>query len=1086
MTLDQKLEKVKNLLEQIQKVYDGLGDTNPFQGIDPNTIAASNKEIDKLEIALTGITKNASDLEKGFGGIAASIGASLAEMNKQNNVTNRTVKAMRSLSSISESLKHDQSGLSKLSLKELESKRDKAKILSQEARSQAVLVKQKYEAMTSDKNGNQLYGAALDARLEKLIRNKTISKSELQTINEIIAAEKEKFPILDELNAKIEERIKKEKEVNKTMGLTKVALEGLGKIPIVGPLLDTNKALDAARTKAEAGGNALQSLGVAAGSMGKSLVSSFTDPLVVIGLLVKGFQMFLDIGFAADKQITDLSKSMAVSHEEASATRDRMVEIQNSGKDIFMTTKNQVEAQMELASAMGATRGFTEQQIADQVLLTKKMGLTAEEAGGIQMLAASNGITAKNVTNSIIKQTSALAKQTGIQLDNKQVVQEVAKVSGQLRLQYANNPKLIAKAVVETKKLGINMEIAANAAKGLLQFEDSIENELSAELLTGKALNLERARGLALNGDSVGAAKEMLAQVGSAADFQNMNVIQQEAIAKAVGMSTDDLANSLVTQENLKKLGDETRNQIEEKIKAAKALGTEEGDSLARQLESSIGDEKAAQDALEKVSAQESFNQSIETLKSMLASIVEGPAGDFANWIGDSEEGANRLKSVFEGIKAVIALMAGLMVGKIVFGLTTQLGLMIAQNAIAKAMQASAVAELGIKKAKKAASIAELGTESAIAGAKVVGAEASTLGAATPFILGGIAAVMAIAGAYMMMNKGGSVPGTNTKSDSVPALLTSGEYVIPNSNGKTGTEKYNEMISPKTPVMLNEGGTVSINSNKGNLTPSLPPDNKGNNQDLTSLIPAINSLQNNIKSLIQIHIDFLKELKLILTPITKIPTKETPIKNETSLVKIPTKETPIKNETSSLVPLFTNFLKELKLILTPPTKIPTKETNLTKETSLKKEVTPLDLLNVLNPFSTMLKVGSLLLSKSIETKNNSIKPIENNSIESKQTNIDQNVVKPIGDNTTTPKQNNIDQNVNKSTTFSLFNFQNDTSKSDTGVIQAINGLRSDLKALASRPIHTSVQLDGKELATMQGKYPNEAGDANGKVAYQMS
>jgi DUF917 family protein len=41
------------------------------------------------------------------------------------------------------------------------------------------------------------------------------------------------------------------------------------------------------------------------------------------------------------------------------------------------------------------------------------MGLTAEEAGGIQMLAASNGMTAKNVTNSIIKQTSALAKQTG-------------------------------------------------------------------------------------------------------------------------------------------------------------------------------------------------------------------------------------------------------------------------------------------------------------------------------------------------------------------------------------------------------------------------------------------------------------------------------------------------------------------------------------------------------------------------------------------------------------------------------------------------------------------------------------------------
>ena len=476
-----------------------------------------------------------------------------------------------------------------------------------------------------------------------------------------------------------------------------------------------------------------------------------------------------------------------------------------------------------------------------------------------------NGKTAKDVTSTIVKQTQALARQTGIQLNNKEVVQDVAKVSGQLRLQYANNPKLIAKAVVETKKLGINMEIAANAAKGLLDFESSIENELSAELLTGKALNLERARGLALNGDSVGAAKEMLAQVGSASEFANMNVIQQEAIAKAVGMSTDDLANSLVTQENLSKLGDNTRKQVEAEIEAAKKLGDMD---KVRMLEASIGNEEEAQAALKDIDAQATFNQSIETLKSMLSSIVEGPAADFANWIGDSEHGAERLKNLFESLKKTIAIVAGIIAGRMVFGLAASVGSMIAQVALSKQLKAAADKQLVV--------------EGGIALAKVTGAEAATLGAATPFILGGIAAVMAIAGAYMMMNKGGSVPGTNTKSDSVPALLTSGEYVIPNSNGKTGTEKYNEMTS-LTPATFNEGGTVSINPNKGNLIPSTSSDNRGNNQDLTSLIPAINSLQNNIKSLIQIHVDFLKELKLILTPTTKIPTKETTLTKETSL-----------------------------------------------------------------------------------------------------------------------------------------------------------------------------------------------------------
>ena len=121
-------------------------------------------------------------------------------------------------------------------------------------------------------------------------------------------------------------------------------------------------------------------------------------------------------------------------------------------------------------------------------------------------------------------------------------------------------------------------------------------------------------------------------------------------------------------------------------------------------------------------------------------------------------------------------------------------------------------------------------------------------------ILSGIAA-------FAMFNKGGPVPGTNTATDSIPAMLTSGEYVIPNSNGKTGTEKYNEMISTpnsngktgtekynemistSSPTMLNEGGKVSINPNKNTGT------NSSNNIDLSPLIAAINGLKSDMKAL---------------------------------------------------------------------------------------------------------------------------------------------------------------------------------------------------------------------------------------------
>ena len=119
--------------------------------------------------------------------------------------------------------------------------------------------------------------------------------------------------------------------------------------------------------------------------------------------------MFLDLGFKTDTEVTNLSKSMASSKEEATATRDRFIEIQNSGESLFETTTNLVAAQLELADAFGTTKGFSEAQLKDQVLITKQMGFQAEEAAGIQQLAMSNGMTAREVTGSVIKTNRSIS-----------------------------------------------------------------------------------------------------------------------------------------------------------------------------------------------------------------------------------------------------------------------------------------------------------------------------------------------------------------------------------------------------------------------------------------------------------------------------------------------------------------------------------------------------------------------------------------------------------------------------------------------------------------------------------------------------
>jgi len=59
--------------------------------------------------------------------------------------------------------------------------------------------------------------------------------------------------------------------------------------------------------------------------------------------------------------------------------------------------------------------------------------------------------------------------------------------------------------------------------------------------LTGKQINTERARQLALDGDIAGLTQEIQSIVGGVGDIQSLNVIQRKSVADAIGISVADL-----------------------------------------------------------------------------------------------------------------------------------------------------------------------------------------------------------------------------------------------------------------------------------------------------------------------------------------------------------------------------------------------------------------------------------------------------------------------------------------------------------------------------------------------------------------
>ena len=98
-----------------------------------------------------------------------------------------------------------------------------------------------------------------------------------------------------------------------------------------------------------------------------------------------------------------------------------------------------------------------------------------------------------------------------------------------------------ARAAVEAAKVGANLSGILEAADSLLKFETSISDQFEAQVLTGKMINTERARQLALDGDIAGLTTEIQSIVGGVGDIQSLNVIQRKSVADAIGISVSDL-----------------------------------------------------------------------------------------------------------------------------------------------------------------------------------------------------------------------------------------------------------------------------------------------------------------------------------------------------------------------------------------------------------------------------------------------------------------------------------------------------------------------------------------------------------------
>jgi hypothetical protein len=377
-------------------------------------------------------------------------------------------------------------------------------------------------------------------------------------------------------------------------------------------MLSQKETLSASNASASGLSGKMKMLGEGAKIFGKNL----TAALGPIGLIAMAVEQLIEAIKIVDSGAGDMAKSMNMTYDEALATRRELGNIAAISGDAALTTKGLQETYVAIGQSLGSNAMASAETLKTFTKLREQAGYTNEQLTELNKLSLVNGKSLEDNTKEILGGAKAYASRKGLVINEKQILNDVVTASASLKLSLGGSADKLAESAVKARAVGLNLEQAAAMADSLLNFESSIENELSAELLTGKNLNFERARGLALNNDIAGAAEEIANQVGTSADFAKMNALQQEAIAKAAGLTKDQLAQSLMDREALAKLsGVEGKDAKEKFDNLVKQVGMEEA-------KKQLGNEQLA-NQFQQQSVQERFVQATEKLKEVFIQLAE-------------------------------------------------------------------------------------------------------------------------------------------------------------------------------------------------------------------------------------------------------------------------------------------------------------------------------------------------------------------------------------------------------------------------------------------------------------------------------
>lgn len=424
-------------------------------------------------------------------------------------------------------------------------------------------------------------------------------------------------------------------ELTSGKGLTKERIKQLGLEADLGNKTGKSaaKQLRNLQTQSKTSSSMMAGLNAGAKALGPALSKAFA-PLAIVNAVVSAFKLIFDLMKGTQEQSVGLARNLGLTEASANATREeyfnRAKAMKASGLQ-FASLKSLLSAQEELNKELGISVTMSAGLQETTLDLEHTFRLTSAQAAKTAVLLNTMPGGPKQALADITEMVNQMrdAGQTG--MDAQDVFKGLAEVSAETAGYYGGNVKALARAQMQARRLGMTLDEARNAGKGMVDFQESMSAEMQLEQLLQKDLNLDRLRQLKIEGKHAQAAAEALriyTQIPKHLRHHQAisSMIEQAGIGNVEALD----AQLLKASQYNKALDDRNRRlqeykEFEKSIYETVGMTNEEREKELQAKREALGLDNASIEALRKqTTVTEQFQLTMSMFKEQLADLVTG------------------------------------------------------------------------------------------------------------------------------------------------------------------------------------------------------------------------------------------------------------------------------------------------------------------------------------------------------------------------------------------------------------------------------------------------------------------------------